>query len=67
MKTYSMTCRCGDVMKVEAESRNEAVAKLKARMTLDEVKRHMDEKHPGEPLSSQEQIAMEIEKGVVEV
>lgn len=64
MNTYSMTCTCGHVMKVEAESREEAVQKMKAMMTEDMVAQHTAEKHPGEPVPSQEQVHMMIEQTI---
>lgn len=42
-------------MTVEASSREEAVAKMKAMMTPEMIAQHMGEKHPGEPLPSLEQ------------
>lgn len=49
---FSMTCACGDDMKVSAASRDEAVAQLKGMMTEDAIKQHMEEKHLGEAVSS---------------
>ncbi len=49
---YTMTCKCGDEMTVEGESREEAVAKLKSMMDEAAIKAHMDDKHPGEPAMS---------------
>lgn len=64
MNTFSMTCTCGDVMKVEASSREEAVQKMKAMMTEDMIAQHTAEKHPGEPAPSLEQTHMMIEKTI---
>ncbi len=60
-----MTCTCGDTMTVEAANRDEAVAKLKAMMTEDAIKQHMEEKHPGEPLISLADCHKMIEEQVV--
>lgn len=66
MMKYSFTCTCGDVMSVDAENREEAVAKLKEMMSEKATAEHMAEKHAGEPVPSQEQIHMMIEQGTVE-
>lgn len=67
MMKYSFTCTCGDIMSVDAENKEEAVAKLKEMMSGEEViAQHMAEKHAGEPVPSQEQIHMMIEQGTVE-
>ena len=47
-----MTCSCGDTMTVEGKDRNEAVMKMKGMMDEAAIKKHMDEKHPGEPVMS---------------
>ncbi len=52
MQEYSMTCPCGDVMKVQGNNRNDAVGQLKAMMTADAIAGHMAEKHPGQPVMS---------------
>ncbi|MBI4099241.1 hypothetical protein HY442_01775 [Candidatus Parcubacteria bacterium] len=63
MSTFSMTCSCGDVMSVEAENREEAVAKLKAMMTDEAVAAHMADKHPGDPALPTSQVHAMIEQG----
>lgn len=50
MSEYSMTCSCGDVLKVEAGSKDEAVSKIQAMMTEEAMQAHMAEKHPGDPV-----------------
>lgn len=59
-----MTCSCGDVMTVEAGSREEAVGKMKGMMDETAVAAHMSEKHPGEPMMSVAQVHAMIEQGL---
>ena len=54
-------------MPVEADSRAEAVSKLKAMMTEDMIAEHMQTKHPGEPVPSVADIHAMIEQKVEEV
>lgn len=68
MKQYSMTCSCGDAMPpVEAESREEAVTKMRAVMTPEMIVQHMAERHHGEPVPSTEDVHAMIEANVKEV
>jgi hypothetical protein len=53
---YSMTCSCGDEMKVDADSRKEAIMILQDMMTENAIISHMAEKHPGEPVPSVKEI-----------
>lgn len=48
MHKFTMVCSCGDPMTVEAETREEAVAKLQGMMTEEAIAAHMTDKHPGE-------------------
>ena len=64
MKNYLMTCTCGDVMNVEADSREDAVMKMKDMMNAEMVEQHMAEKHPGDPVPSQQEIHAMIEQGL---
>lgn len=68
---FSMTCTCGDVMTVDAVSREEAVQKFKDMMTEDAIKKHMEEKHwtknPSEPMPTVEQAHMMIEQTTKQV
>lgn len=50
--TYSMTCSCGDVLSVEAESRDDALAKMKEMMNAEALAAHFGEKHVGQPVPS---------------
>jgi hypothetical protein len=61
---YTMTCKCGDNMTVEAETREEAVGKFKVMMDENGIKTHMDSKHPGEPLMSVADCHAMIERDV---
>ena len=65
MQTFSMKCSCGDVMTVEAESRDEGVTKMKAMMDEAAITAHMNEKHPGEPIMSVAECHEMIEKTLV--
>lgn len=67
MANFSMTCTCGDVMTMEAETRDEAVQKLKDMMTAEAISAHMAEKHAGQPEMSVEDCHAMIEKEVQEV
>lgn len=53
--TYSMTCSCGDVLSVEAESRDDAVTKMKEMMNVEALAAHFGEKHSGQPVPSVEE------------
>mgnify|MGYP003394183183 CR=1 FL=1 len=65
MSQFTMTCSCGDVMTVEAENRDGAVAKLKGMMDEAAIQKHMTEKHPGQPVMSVAQCHEMIEKQVM--
>jgi len=60
--TYSMTCSCGDTFSVEAESREEAVRKMKDMMTQEAIDQHMSEKHPKEPGKTMAGVHAEIDQ-----
>jgi len=62
---YSMTCTCGHVMEVEADSRDAAVANMKAMMTADAIAAHFAEKHPGQSIISVEQSNAAIDQMLV--
>ena len=64
---YSMTCTCGHTMETEAGTREEAVMKFKGMMGPEAAKKHMAEKHPGEPVPSQEELGTMIEQSTKEV
>lgn len=65
MTTYQMTCSCGDTMKVEGATREEAVAKLTEMMSVSAISAHMKEKHPGEPLIPVAQVHTMIQENLV--
>ena len=55
MKNYSMACSCGQVMKVDGMTRDEAVAKLKSIMNQEGIDAHWsqfhkDDKNPKPPM-----------------
>jgi len=62
---FSMTCTCGDVMSVEAENRDGAVAKMKEMMTQEAIDAHCKEKHPDMPMTM-EQMHAGIDKDLKE-
>ena len=63
---FSLKCTCGDVMTVDAASRDEAVAKFKEMMGPDAVAAHFAEKHAGQPVPPMDQVTAMIDSGVVE-
>lgn len=67
MTTFQMACSRGDVMKVDAENRDEAVTKMKSMMDESAIKAHMAEKHPGDPVMSVADCHAMIEKDMAAV
>ncbi|MBI5621024.1 hypothetical protein HY949_04540 [Candidatus Gottesmanbacteria bacterium] len=67
MMKFKMTCTGGDVMEMEAATREEAVAKFKAMMTDGAIEAHFAEKHPGQPVMSKADCDMGIDATVVAV
>lgn len=61
---YSFTCSCGDVIPVDAATRQEAIEKAKGMMNEKAVSKHMAEKHKGEPVPSMEQVEMMISQSI---
>ena len=55
MATWEMSCTCGDTFQVEADSKEQAVDNIMARMTPDAMQQHMMEKHAGETPPTPEQ------------
>lgn len=64
MTKFKMNCTCGDVMTIDAGSREEAVSKLQAMMTPDAVAAHMKEKHSGEALMTVDEVHAGIAKNL---
>ena len=63
MASYSMTCTCGEVMSVDADTREAALSMLKAGMTETAIDAHMQEHHkPGEPRPTLQQVHAMIEQ-----
>lgn len=58
--TYKMTCTCGDVMTVEADSKEQADEKMKTLMNEEAVAKHFAEKHAGQPVPSIDQVHANI-------
>ena len=65
MTTFQMTCACGDTMKVESATREQATTKLKAMMNESAVVAHMKEKHPGEPMIPVSQVHTMIDQNLM--
>lgn len=63
---YSFKCTCGQIMTVDGNNREEALQNAKDMMTEEAVKSHMEEKHPGQPVPSQDQVYAMIEETLVE-
>ncbi len=59
---YSMQCTCGHTITADAESKEEAIKKIKGIMTPDEIAKHMAQKHAGQPAPSNEQVYAMIEQ-----
>lgn len=59
---FSMKCTCGHEITVDAESREDAIEKIKAIMTPDEIAKHMADKHAGQPVPSNDQVYAMIEQ-----
>lgn len=66
MKKFSMTCTCGDKVTVDADTREEAVQKLKDQMTAEATASHFAEKHQGQEVPALEQVHAMIDQTVVE-
>jgi len=65
MASYRMTCSCGQVMSVEAGSREEAVRMLQGGMTQAALDGHMKQYHkPGEQKPTLQQAHTMIEQNV---
>lgn len=63
---YTMTCTCGHTMTADAATREEAVSQFKTQMGPEAAAAHAAEKHPGEPVPSQEEIHAMIEQSTKE-
>lgn len=61
---YMMKCSCGDVMDIQANSKEEAIGKFKGIMTAETIAKHFQEKHQGEKVPTQEQVHMMIAQQV---
>jgi hypothetical protein len=54
MATWEMTCTCGEKVRGDGETKEEAVDAVLASWTPEMVQAHIAEKHPNEPPSSPE-------------
>lgn len=68
MKKFSMKCSCGHVMTVDANTREEAVEKMKTMEDQNALDQHWTEKHQNDtmPKPTLEQAHMQIEQNMVE-
>lgn len=64
MHKFSMTCSCGDVMSCDASTLEEAVTQMKNMMSQEAINKHMEEKHPGDPVMSVSDCHAMIEKNL---
>lgn len=67
MMKFNMTCPCGDVMEVEAATRDAAIEMFKGMMDDAAVAKHFADKHAGQPVPSMDQVHMNISQSVQEV
>ena len=61
-----MTCTCGDKFGVQAETREDAVVKIKEMMNEAMITQHMTEKHPGDPVPSVADVHAMIDQTTTE-
>lgn len=66
MKKFSFKCSCADVISVDANTKEEAVEKFKAMLTVEEVAKHYTAKHAGQPVPDAASEAAMLEQGVYE-
>ncbi|HXL68910.1 MAG TPA: hypothetical protein VN930_09130 [Xanthobacteraceae bacterium] len=64
MSAFKLDCSCGDSVKVDAASRNDAVSQMKNIMNADGIATHFKEKHPGQPVPPVAAVHQLIEQGV---
>ena len=56
MATWEMTCSCGDTMRMDGTTKEEAAdALLSQFMTPEAIQAHMAEKHAGQPVPNTQQ------------
>ncbi len=66
LKNFKFTCTCGQIVIVQADSKEEALLKLMEVVDTDLVK-HMSEKHPGEPIPPVRNAKEYVDEHTVEV
>ncbi len=64
-QTYVMTCSCSDQLRIDADSREEAVGKLRNMMDEYTIETHFMEKHPGEPIPTVHEMHQMIEQNTM--
>jgi len=66
MNTYIVDCSCGHDLKVQAEDREEAVAKAKNIMDESSIADHYEEYHKGEPVPATDEMHAHIVQDITE-
>lgn len=66
MNMYTIECTCGHDLKVQAEDREEAVAKAKGIMNEGGIADHYEEYHKGEPVPSVDEVHAHIAQDITE-
>jgi ABC-type molybdenum transport system ATPase subunit/photorepair protein PhrA len=61
---YAFQCTCGDVVGVDADTREEAIEMMKSVMTPDMMSQHLFIKHYGEPAPEGEELELMLSEGV---
>ena len=67
MTTFLMTCSCGDRMKLDSPTREQAVSLLKIIMNESAVADHRKEKRPGEPMIPVSEVHAMIDKTMIAI
>ena len=67
MNEYSMTCSCGEVISVDAKSREDAISMLKDKMNEEAIINHISESHSGESAPTLQEVHSIIDKTTQQV
>ena len=67
MNKYSITCTCGEIISVDAGSKEEAITKLKDMMNEEAVMNHISESHSGESAPTVQEIHSIIDKTMQQI
>ncbi|MGE5042342.1 MAG: hypothetical protein ACM3IJ_05585 [Candidatus Levyibacteriota bacterium] len=63
---YSIICTCGDLISVDAQTRDEAVERMEEMMTPEAIDAHFADNHPGEIPPSKEEMGIMIEQQLMQ-